>query len=92
MYKYKHEQEIQGDQANRRQGRARRNHTKSISDISGMFVDLTTTDVAQRATKTMSTAGACPSLVESEEEDSVQTQVWAEKNLKASCADNVNYS
>ncbi|KAL7431489.1 hypothetical protein ACHAXM_002730 [Skeletonema potamos] len=75
MYKYKHEQEIQGDQANRRQGRARRNHTKSISDISGMFVDLTTTDVAQRATKKMSTAGACPSLVESEEEDSVQTQV-----------------
>eukprot|EP00986_Skeletonema_menzelii_P002253 scaffold619_cov150-Skeletonema_menzelii.AAC.1 len=45
-------QENQGDQANRRQGRARRSRTKSISDIRGMFVDLPTADATQQtATK-----------------------------------------
>jgi len=42
--------ENQGDQADRRQGRARRSRTKSTSDVRGMFVDLTTKDAAQKAT------------------------------------------
>jgi len=63
---YKQEKENQGDQANRR-GRARRSRTKCISDLSGMFTDLTMTDVVHK--KKMSSTAAFPSLVEREEED-----------------------
>ena len=43
------QEENQGDQANRRQGRLRRSRTKSISDVRGMFADSITSESSQNA-------------------------------------------
>jgi hypothetical protein len=45
------QEENQGDQANQRLGRARRSRTRSISDVKGMFADLTAGDAAQQTAK-----------------------------------------